>query len=68
MTELTQYGLPGIVILGLAAYVLMIEKRHKEERDEWKRTIDKQFDRQNDAIDKNTNILSALKTILENRR
>lgn len=66
--EWAQFGLPGIIIVTLAGYVLLIEKRHKDERDEWKKTIDKQFDRQNDSIDKNTNILSALKTLLENRR
>ncbi len=68
MPELANYGVLGIVLIALAAYVLRIEKRHKEERDEWRKTVDKQFDEQNKNIKENTSILSGLKTLLENRR
>jgi hypothetical protein len=67
MNDLLNYGVLGICVLGLAGYILRIESRHKEERDEWKRSIDRQFDRQNENIEKNTSILSALKTLLETR-
>jgi len=69
MTEvLSQYGLAGAVIIALAGYVLMIEKRHREERDEWRKSIDRQNDESNRITRENTNILSALKSMLENRR
>lgn len=68
MNELLNYGVLGVVVVALGGYVLRIEKRHKEERDEWRKTIDKQFDRQNENIEKNTSILSGLKTLLENKK
>lgn len=67
MTDLSQYGLPGIIIIALAAYVLLIEKRHKDERDEWKKTNDRQIDDASRNMKENTSVLSALKTLLENR-
>lgn len=72
---LKSYGLAGIVIVALAAYVLRIEKRHTKERKEWKESQDKQFDRVNEMTDEsnkvlreNTNILSGLKSLLEHRK
>lgn len=64
----------GAVCVALAAYILRIEKRHKderdedrksqkEERDEWRKTINSQFEDAN----KNAGILQGLKTLLENR-
>ena len=68
MTDLTAYGLPGIIIAAMAAYVLLIEKRHRDERDEWRKQNDRQMDEANRNIRENTSVLSALKTLLENRR
>lgn len=68
MNDLTQYGILGIVVAGLCWYILNIEKRHKEEREEWKQTIDRQFDKQNETMRENTSVLSALKTIIENMK
>jgi hypothetical protein len=72
---LKSYGLAGIVIVALAAYVLRIEKRHTKERKEWKESQDRQFDRVNEMTDEsnkvlreNTNILSGLKSLLEHRK
>lgn len=67
MEQLSQYGLPGIIIIALATYVLMIEKRHREERDEWRKTNDRQVDDASKNMKENTSVLSALKTLLENR-
>jgi len=66
-TELTQWGVPGAIILGLAGYILLIEKRHREERDQWAKTNERQVDEQNRNLKENTSVLSALKTLLENR-
>lgn len=68
MNELAQYGILGIIVVALAAYVLMIEARHKAERDEWRKTNEKQGDEMNKNIRENTSVLSGLKTLLENRR
>lgn len=64
-SEFSQWGLPGAIIVGLAGYILLIEKRHREERDEWRKTNERQVDEQNKNIKENTSILSGLKTILE---
>lgn len=71
---LSQWGILGVVVAALAAYVIRIETRHKSERKEWKDTIDKQFKRMDEmsdeghkAIRENTSILQGLKTLLENR-
>lgn len=68
MNDLTQYGILGIVVTGLCWYIIHIEKRHKEERQEWKQTIEKQFDEANKTTRENTSVLSALKTIIENMK
>lgn len=68
MNELSQYGILGIIVIALAAYVLRIEKRHREERDEWRKSNEKQADEMNKNIKDNTSVLSGLKTLLENRK
>lgn len=73
--ELFQYGILGIVVVALSGYVLRIEGRHKKERKEWMEMQERQFDRTNDLADESnkvirehTNLLSSLKSMLENRR
>lgn len=75
MTEaLGQYGILGIVVIGLSGYILKIESRHKKERKEWMESHQRQINRANEVADEtnkvlreNTNILSGLKTLLENK-
>lgn len=67
ITDLSQWGVPGLIIAGLAGYILLIEKRHREERSDWQKTNERQSEEQNRNIRENTSILSALKTLLENR-
>lgn len=66
--QLVQYGLLGICVLGLAGYILKVEKTHSEERSEWRRQQDRQSEEMNRNIRENTSILSSLKTLLENRK
>jgi hypothetical protein len=68
-------GFVVTIISGLAGYIHIIEKRHRKERKEWAERDAKNFDRVNDMTDdnnkvlrENTNILSGLKTLLENQR
>lgn len=70
-----QYGFIGIAVIGLASYIIKIESRHKKERDEWRKMIerqnertDKMTDENNKVIREHSNILSGLKTLLESRR
>lgn len=72
---LLQYGILGAVVVGLSSYILKIEARHRKERKEWQEIASNQFKRMNDlgdetnqVIREHTNILSGLKTLLENRR
>lgn len=67
MNDLAGYGLPGLIIVGLASYVLLIEKRHRDERETWQKSNDRQQEEANRNIKENTSILSSLKTLLENR-
>lgn len=60
---------------GMGAYIAIIEKRHAKERKEWADREEKNFNRVNEIADEtnkvlreNTNILSGLKTLFENRR
>lgn len=66
--QLAQYGLAGVVIIGLAWFVLYLMKEHKSERDEWRRVQEKQNEEANKNINKNTDILSELTTLLKNRK
>lgn len=68
ITELEKYGLPGIVIGGLAWFILYLIKQHKQERTDWKSTIDKQFDEANKSNRQTTSLLTSIKTILDHRR
>jgi hypothetical protein len=70
---LVKYGFPGIVIAGMAWFILYLMKEHKKERKEYLQTSEKQFDRLNQITDdsnkvtrENTNILQGLKALLEN--
>lgn len=68
MNELTQYGFPGIAVIGLAGFIMYLMKIHREERAEFRKTIEQQFDDVNKNTKENTSVLSALKTMLENRK
>lgn len=66
MNELIkEWGAPGIIVVSLAWYVLLIEKRHREERKEWRETSERLTDETNKNIRENTGILAGLKTLLE---
>jgi len=72
---LLQYGAIGVMLIGMSAYILRIEARHKKERKEWMDMQSTQFDRMNELSDESnkvirehTNILIGLKTLLENRK
>jgi len=74
-TVLLQYGILGVVVLGLSGYILRIESRHRKERKEWQDIQSSQFkrmnelgDETNEVIREHTNMLSGLKTLLENKK
>lgn len=82
---LLRYGLPGVVIGGLSAFVMKLIEWQRKDRTEWRDEIariqeenrkihEKQFDRLSQLTDEsnrvtrdNTNILSGLKSLLENQ-
>lgn len=75
MDELLKYGFPGICLVAVGIYLARKDKDHRKERDKWYEVTDKHFDRLNEMNDEtnkvlreNTNILTGLKTLLENRR
>lgn len=76
---LLQYGILGVVVIGLAAAYLRLEKRmdrmdekHEDERDQWLKKMEELFNRSdstlkdtNSTIRESTNIISNLKTLFE---
>lgn len=61
MNTLSQYGIWGIIIGGLAIYILMLEKKHYKERTEWRETIRNLFDKQDKQVkDTNEIIISTI--------
>lgn len=65
---LEQYGLAGVVIIGMAWFIMFLMKQHKEERENWSRANERQQEDSNKNIKENTNVLAGLKTLLENRK
>jgi hypothetical protein len=45
-----------------------LERQHRDERTDWKKTIERQFEESNRVTNNNTNVLTAVKTMLENRK
>lgn len=66
-TALLQYGLAGICILGLSLFVLKLMGDHRKERDEWREENKRQQEDSTKVIRDTGNILSGLKTLLENQ-
>jgi len=82
---LLKYGLPGVVIIGLSAFVMKLIEWQRKDRKEWKdemikmqdehrKSQERNFDRLSQLTDEsnrvtrdNTNILTGLKTLLENQ-
>lgn len=70
-----QYGILGLVVVGLGAYVIRRDMEHKKERKEWLEMLSKNEDKihqmsheTNKVLRENSNILSGLKALLEHRR
>lgn len=45
-----------------------LERMHRSERDDWKKTIERQFEESNKVTNKNTDILSELSTLIKSRK
>ena len=63
ITKLLDYGILGVAVIRLAYWVDHLMKEAKVERKEWQAIAEKSTD----AHTKNTEVLSALKTMLETR-
>jgi len=73
--ELLKYGVLGVVVIGMAWFIMYMVKDHRKERKEWREFQEKQMDRimkagdeSNRVIREHSNLLSGIKTLLENRR
>ena len=49
-TELANYGAIGIILIILIKYLFSLMKTHREERDEYRKTIDQQYKQLVDLI------------------
>lgn len=72
---LLQYGLAGVVIFGLATYILLMDKRyreeravmrkdHAEERERWMKAFEKMFEGAEKIQDKTNESLTEVGNIL----
>lgn len=79
MNDLLNYGVLGIVVVCMAAYIIRIESRHKEEkeqmeeqhrdeRNEYRRSNERLTEETNRNIRENTGVLNGLKALLESKR
>jgi len=72
--EFLQYGVLGMVAVGLSWFIMYLIKDHRKERKEWREFQEKQMDRimeqgdeSNKVIREHSNLLSGIKALLENR-
>ncbi len=79
MNDLANYGVLGVVLVVFAIWYAKKDKQHKderermeqlhrEERSDWKKTIEKQFDDSNKSNANATKALTELTTLLKNRK
>lgn len=77
--EIAQYGLAGICLVALAWFIMYIikenknereetEKIHRQEREDWNRINQRQIEETNKNINRNTDVLSELTTLLKSRK
>jgi len=66
------YGLAGIVIIGLASFVMYEIRQHRKERDDWKAQAGAQHRelihsgiKFNETLSKNTSAIEGVKTLIE---
>lgn len=60
-----EWGAPGVIVVALSCYILLIEKRHREERKEWSESNNRLTNETNANLKENNNILSGLKALFE---
>lgn len=72
MSPLGNYGVLGIVVAGMAWFVLKLMRDHKQERKEWADRADKNDERNTKVIGDNTKAVSdnttAFKIFFESNR
>jgi len=68
MTDISQYGFQGACIVGLGVFIMYIMKSHNDERTEFRKTIERQFEEANRNTKENTSILSELASLLKNKK
>ncbi len=66
--DISQLGIAGTVIAGLAGFVMYIMKEHRSEREDWNRAQNRLTEDTNKNIKENTSVLSELTTLLKNRK
>ena len=64
-TILLNYGVLGVTTTGLSIFVLHLLKEHKKERDEWRQSNDMRNIKMEEAINNNTAMMNAVKSLVE---
>ena len=67
-TTLINYGALGVMCLVLISLVYYLLKEHKDERREWRETTNSIIKDQTQATKDLTNIITVLKTMIEDRK
>lgn len=64
---LLQYGVLGVALIALAWFVLKLMKDHKEERNEWREGMEKQFDKMEKNDREHYGLLKEIKQLLREK-
>lgn len=63
--DIINYGALGAMVALLVAYIYWLQKAHKQERDVWKDTLEKQNNAMITAFKENISVMTELRTILQ---
>jgi hypothetical protein len=69
--DFEKYGIVGVLIAGIAwlsVFIKNMMKEHREERADWQKRQEQQNDEHNRSLNKNTEVLSELTTLIKSMK
>lgn len=61
------YGFGGLIALGMGWFIVYLIKMHREERKELTQSLKEQHAEAREALDNNTNVLTEIRTIIQQK-
>ena len=66
--KLVEFGLLGVLVLVLGWYIMQKDRQHREEREKLNSSLKDANDKMLTAFDRNTTVLTEVKTIIQTLR